>query len=66
MRTKSRMCWNVSSAAVGRIFLVAIALDGDSALVRDGERRCRAFDEVARSVFALPRRSHISRGRPLR
>lgn len=66
MRTTSRMHWNVPSATVGRIFLVAIALDDDSALERGGEARRRASEEVARSVFALPRRPRISRGRPLR
>ena len=34
MRTTSRMRWNVPNTAVGRIFLVAIALDDDAALGR--------------------------------
>lgn len=64
------MRWNVPNAAVGRIFLVAIALDEDAALGRAGaverqERRTR-LEGVARSVFALPRRPRIARGRPLR
>lgn len=73
MRTTSRMRWNVPNTAVGRIFLVAIALDDDAALGRAsaGERRERRerqarFEDVARSVFALPGRPRISRGRPLR
>ena len=73
MRTTSRMRWNVPNTAVGRIFLVAIALDDDTALGRAsaGERRERRerqarLEDVARSVFALPGRPRISRGRPLR
>ena len=58
MRTTSRMRWNVPNTAVGRIFLVAIALDDDAALGRAsaGERRERQarLEDVARSVFALP------------
>ena len=67
------MRWNVPNTAVGRIFLVAIALDDDAALDRAsaGERRERRerqarLEDVARSVFALPGRPRISRGRPLR
>ena len=67
------MRWNVPNTAVGRIFLVAIALDDDAALGRAsaGERRERRerqarLEDVARSVFALPGRPRISRGRPLR
>lgn len=61
------MRWNVPNTAVGRIFLVAIALDDGAALGRAnaGERKAR-LEDVARSVFALPRRPRISRGRPLR
>lgn len=70
MRTTSRMRWNVPNTAVGRIFLVAIALDDDAVLGRAsvGERRERQarLEDVARSVFALPGRPRISRGRPLR
>ena len=70
MRTTSRMRWNVPNTAVGRIFLVAIALDDDAVLPRAsaGERRERRarLEDVARSVFALPGRSRISRGSPLR
>ena len=67
MRTTSRMRWNVPNTAVGRFFLVAIALDDDAALGRAsvGERQAR-LEDVARSVFALPGRPRISRGRPLR
>lgn len=64
------MRWNVPNTAVGRIFLVAIALDDDAALPRAsaGERRERRarLEDVASSVFALPGRPRISRGRPLR
>ncbi len=70
MRTTSRMHWNVPSATVGRIFLVAIALDDDAALGRasagEGRERQARLEDVARSVFALPGRPRISRGRPLR
>ena len=49
------MRWNVPNTAVGRIFLVAIALDDDAALGRAsaGERRERKarLEDVARSVF---------------
>lgn len=61
------MRWNVPHAAVGRIFLVAIALDDAAALGRGGApERQRRFEDVARGVFALPRRTRISRGHPLR
>lgn len=67
MRTTSKMRWNVPNTAVGRIFLVAVALGDDAALGRAsaGERQAR-LEDVARSVFALPGRPRISRGRPLR
>lgn len=70
MRTTSRMRWNVPNTAVGRIFLVAIALDDDAVLGRAsvGESRERQarLEDVASSVFALPGSPRISRGCPLR
>ena len=69
MRTTSRMRWNVSPAAVGRIFLVAIALGEADGLpgppMGHLPRRYGRAGDAARSAFAFPCRTHVSRGRPL-
>ena len=59
------MRWNVPNTAVGRIFLVAIALDDDAALPRAGagERRERQarLEDVAQRFCPSGAPLHLSR-----